>query len=109
MGTHPIFESDFDCLTDYSVWEKRRIFIMETIKKKINALKEDNEIKQEEIDRLQAQAKSAEEERERLEQELASMDNKIKLLEDKLESTEEKLSSTTSSLALIETVRFFIS
>ena len=27
---------------------------METIKKKINALKEDNEIKQEEIDRLQA-------------------------------------------------------
>ena len=26
---------------------------METIKKKINALKEDNEIKQEEIDRLQ--------------------------------------------------------
>lgn len=96
---------------------------METIKKKINALKEDNEIKQEEIERLQVSflvdfgvfstiadqvnAKSAEEERERLEQELASMDNKIKLLEEQLEKTEEKLSSTSSALSTIETVRDF--
>lgn len=30
---------------------------METIKKKINALKEDNEVKQEEIERLQEKSK----------------------------------------------------
>jgi len=23
MGTHPIFESDFDCLTDAVVWKNR--------------------------------------------------------------------------------------
>merc|ERR1711887_92068 len=103
MGTHPIFESDFDCLTEVKLESKTCRATMETIKKKINALKEDNEIKQEEIERLQVNAKNAEEERERLEQELASMDNKIKLMEEQLEKTEEKLSSTSSALSTIET------
>ena len=107
---------------------------METIKKKINALKEDNEIKQDEIERLQeplllprppmpsvpipltghqrtgwlneikAQLKKEEEEREKCEQELASMDNKIKLLEESLDKAEENLSQTTTKLNDIETV-----
>jgi len=29
MGTHPIFESDFDCLTDRCAREKRRNQILE--------------------------------------------------------------------------------
>jgi len=76
---------------------------METIKKKINALKEDNEIKQEEIERLQVLHKKEQDEREKVEQELLLMENKVKLLEDNLDRSGEQLAKTTQQLNAAET------
>merc|ERR1712110_938821 len=98
MGTHPIFESDFDCLTEYRSE-------METVKRKINALKDEIERKDEDIAVLREKLKKEQNERERYENEANHQSRKVQLLESELDKVEDRLQTTVHRLELVEKAR----
>jgi chromosome segregation ATPase len=91
--------------------KKKKIYVfldivtMETVKRKINALKDEIERKDEDITVLREKLKKEQMERERYENEANHQSRKVQLLESELDRTEDKLQEVSHRLELCEKAR----